>query len=69
MEEAESDTGEKPGLHTQIHRTMKLCRPMLVRRVCSRAATVPQQHWGEREWSWEGKVLDVSEIYIIITTT
>lgn len=26
-----------------------------------------QQHWGERERSWEGKVLDVSEIYIIIT--
>lgn len=32
------------------------------------ACLQPLQHWGEREWSWEGKVLDASGIYIIITT-
>lgn len=48
-------TREKPGLHAQIHRTVKLCRLMLVQRVCSRAAAVPQLHWGKKSGAGKAK--------------
>lgn len=67
MEEAEfEDSGEAWSTHPDPsdRETLQADAGAACLQPCCRCSAATP---GEREWSWESKVLDVSEIYIITT--